>query len=276
MKLLAFLFLIMFAASGKTWAYGMPSISVGQDSELLTETPIPIPHLTSTPTKTATPPPTYTFTPTPSATASLMGTATNSIAIPTLTETITLSNLYPTITTTDRTRPDHSLTLDPSLMGLNSFREEGFFDIGLGADAPIQGSTVLGTAAGAKAGLGILFKDGFAFELELETFSQSNTNPTGTVTENEVLVLPTLRRYLQAGNVRPYLSISNGLAINNTTLGLNTSSSVDSYDLALGIGFEFVFENYFCTYLEGKYNFVFMSASPNQDIPLAVGARLGL
>jgi hypothetical protein len=264
-KLLTLLFLILTAASGKAWGFGMPAISVGQDSELLTDTPIPIPHLTATPTKTATPLP--TFTPTP--------TATKPMTLPTTTETITLLPVNPPASPADRLRPDHSLTLDPSLSGLNSFREEGFFEVGLGVDPLIQGSTMSGTATGAKTALGIMFKDGFVVQLDLETFSQSNTNPTGTLTENEVLVLPTLRRYLSAGNVRPYLSISNGLAINTITSGL-TSSSVDSFDMALGGGFEFVFENYFCTYVEGKYNFVFMSASPSQDIPLAVGARLGL
>ncbi len=173
-------------------------------------------------------------------------------------------------------RPNHSQTLDPSLSGLNSFREQGFFEIGLGADPILQGWAISGTATGGKTALGIMFKDGFAIQLDLEYFSQSNTNPTGTLTENEVLILPTLRRYLSAGNVRPYLSIGNGLAINSTTPGLTNSTSVDSFDLALGVGFEFVFENYFCTYVEGKYNFVFMSGSPNQDLPLAVGARLGL
>jgi hypothetical protein len=261
-KLLALLFLILSAASGKAWGYGVPAISVGEDPELLTDTPIPIPHLTATPTMTATPPPTFTFTPTPTKTA-----------IPTLTETIPLSTVTPMASQTDRPHP--SLTLDPSLSGLNSFREQGFFEVGLGVDPPIQGSIVPGTAAGAEAALGILFKDGFSVQLDLNYFSQSNSNAAGTLSENEVLVLPTLRRYLLAGNVRPYLSIGNGLAINITTSGL-TSSSVDSFDLALGVGCEFVFETNFCTYVEGKYNFVFMSASPNQDIPLAFGARLGL
>jgi hypothetical protein len=252
-KLLALLFLIFSAASGKAWGYGMPAISVGQDNALLTDTPIPIPHLTATPTKTATPPPTFTFTPTPTA------AATKPMALPTSTATIALSTVTP--------------VASPS--GLNSFREQGFFELGLGADPPIQASTVPGTAAGGEAAFGILFKNGFAVQLDLETFTQSNSNPTGTLSENEILVLPTLRRYLLAGSVRPYLSISNGLAINTTTSGLN-SSSVNSYDLALGAGFEFVFEDYFCTYVEGKYNFVFMSSSPNQDIPVVVGARLGL
>lgn len=123
--------------------------------------------------------------------------------------------------------------------------------------------------------LGILFKDGFAVQLDVESFSQSNSNNSGTLSENEILVLPTLRRYLMAGSVRPYLSIGDGLAITTITSGIS-SSSVESFDLALGAGFEFVFEDSFCTYVEGKYNFVFMAPYPNQDIPVVVGARLDL
>jgi hypothetical protein len=172
-------------------------------------------------------------------------------------------------------KPIPSPTVAPAPTASNAFREQGFFELGLGADPPVQGSAVPDTAVGGKAALGILFKDGFAVQLDLETFTQSNSNAAGTISENEVLVLPTLRRYLLAGHVRPYLSIGDGLAINTITSGIN-SSVVDSFDLALGVGFEFVFEDYFCTYVEGKYNFVFSTASPNQDIPLVVGARLGL
>jgi hypothetical protein len=254
-KSFALLFVILSAALGKAWGFGVPAISVGQDNALLTDTPIPIPHLTSTPTKTATSSPTSTFTPTATV---LIPTAT-----PTAPPALPAVNPFP------------SPTADPTPAGLNSFREQAFFELGLGVDPPVQGSAVPGTATGGKAALGILFKDGFALQLDLESFSQSNSNAAGTLSENEILVLPTLGRYLLAGNVRPYLSIGNGLAINTTTSGL-ASASVNSYDLALGAGFEFVFESSFCTYVEGKYNFVFMSASPNQDIPIVVGARLGL
>ncbi len=264
MKRSVLLFILLSAATGKTWGYGLPAISAG----VLTETPIPIPHLTDTPTKTATFTTTVTFTATPTA------TATSAISIPTVTETITLPNFTPAVSPAD-SRPNHSQTLDPSQLGLNSFREQGFFELGLGADFPVQGSAVPGAAAGLKGALGLLFKDGFAVQLDLEYFTQSNPGPKGTLSVNEILVLPTLRRYLLAGNVRPYLSMGDGLAINSASSEL-VSSSVASFDLALGGGVEFVFENYFSTFVEGKYNFVFMSASPSQDIPVILGARLGL
>ena len=263
MKLFALLFLILSAVLGKAWGYGVPAISVGEDMALLTDTPIPIPHLTSTPTKTATPSPTITFTPTLTATAS----PTVMILMPTTTPAA-LPDL-------SALKPIPSPTTAPIPTGFNAFREQAFFELGLGVDPPVQGSVVPGTATGGKAALGILFNDGFAVQLDVESSSQSNSNKAGTLSENEILVLPTLRRYLTAGNVRPYLSNGNGLAINTTTSWLN-SASVESFDMALGVGFEFVFENSFCTYVEGKYNFVFMSASPNQDIPVVVGARLGL
>ena len=127
-----------------------------------------------------------------------------------------------------------------------------------------------------KAAAGILFKDGFEVLLDFEYFSISNSNAAGTLSQSEVLVLPTLRRYLTAGSVRPYLSISHGLAIDTTTPGFSNSSSTNSYDMALGGGVEFLLDPHFSTYVEGKYNFVFISGSPNQDIPVALGARLGL
>ncbi|HXL72671.1 MAG TPA: hypothetical protein VN963_03515 [bacterium] len=254
MKLFALLFLILSALLGKAWSYGMPPISVGEDSELLTDTPIPIPHYrAATPTMTATPLPTLTFTPQPTPQQPQAPTA-----IPTLVETVA---------------PSPSPTLEPR--GLNTFREQGFFDVGLGLDPSVQGSTLPGTASGAEAAAGILFKDGLAVQLDFEYFSYSNSNSDGTLSEGEVLVLPTLRRYLTAGSVRPYLSIGNGLAINTATSGY-THSSMDSFDLALGGGIEFLLDHYFSTYVEGKYNFVFMSGSPNQDIPVVIGARLGL
>ena len=258
MKLLALLFLV-FAVSGKAWGYGVPPISVGEDSELLTDTPIPIPHLTATPTMTDTPLPTFTFTPTPTSSPT---------AIPTLVETVTLSP----VGRMPLEKPTPSPTRDPS----DSFQEQGFFEAGLGLDPPVQGSAVPGTAAGAQAAAGILFKDGFAVLLDFEYFSISNSNATGTLSQSEMLVLPTLRRYLTAGSVRPYLSISHGLAINTTTPGFMNSSSTESYDMALGGGVEFLLDPHFSTYVEAKYNFVFMSGSPNQDIPVALGARLGL
>ena len=258
MKLLALLFLV-FAFSGKAWGYGVPPISVGEDSELLTDTPIPIPHLTATPTMTDTPLPTFTFTPTPTSSPT---------AIPTLVETVTLSP----VGRMPLDKPTPSPTRDPS----DSFQEQGFFEAGLGLDPPVQGSAVPGTAAGAQAAAGILFKDGFAVLLDFEYFSISNSNAAGTLSQSEMLVLPTLRRYLTAGSVRPYLSISHGLAINTTTPGFMNSSSTESYDMALGGGVEFLLDPHFSTYVEAKYNFVFMSGSPNQDIPVALGARLGL
>jgi len=257
-KLLALLFLV-FAFSGKAWGYGVPPISVGEDSELLTDTPIPIPHLTATPTMTDTPLPTFTFTPTPTSSPT---------AIPTLVETVTLSP----VGRMPLDKPTPSPTRDPS----DSFQEQGFFEAGLGLDPPVQGSAVPGTAAGAQAAAGILFKDGFAVLLDFEYFSISNSNAAGTLSQSEMLVLPTLRRYLTAGSVRPYLSISHGLAINTTTPGFMNSSSTESYDMALGGGVEFLLDPHFSTYVEAKYNFVFMSGSPNQDIPVALGARLGL
>ena len=268
MKLIALLFFILSAVSGKAWGYGLPAISVGEDHDLLTQTPITIQHLTETPT------PTMTATPSPTLTPTATATKANPITIPTLTETITLPNFTPVVTQSVKP-PNHSLTLDPSQSGLNSYREQGFFEVGLDVDTPIQGATVPGTETGVKGALGILFKDGLAVQLDLEYFAQSNTNSNGTLSENEVLILPTLRRYLATGNVRPYLSIGNGLAININT-SENTTSSVGNFDVAFGGGFEFVFENYFSTYIEGKYNLVFTSASPNQDIPVVFGARLGL
>jgi hypothetical protein len=261
----------------------VPAISVGEDSVLLTDTPIPIPHLTDTPTITVTPLPTFTFTPTPT---------TKPTPIPTLAETAALSSLakhQPSPSANGNNneplaRPNlvarlvasqQAPTVDPSTRGLNSFQEQGFFEAGLGLDPPILGSTVPWPAVGAKAAVGVLFNDGFAIQVDLEYFSRSNTNTVGTISESEVLVLPTLRRYLMVGNVRPYLSIGDGLAVNMTTSGF-TSSSINSFDLALGGGVDFLLDNYFSTYVEGKYNFVFMSASPNQDLPLAIGARLGL
>lgn len=264
MKRSALLFLILMAAWGKAWGYGLPPISVGEDQELLTDTPLPF--LTYTPTHTATPSPTFTFTPTP--------TAENPLSVPTLAETVTLPVVTPATSKADRPS-DHSPALDLSRSGSNSFREQLFLEAGLGTDLPLQGLSVPGTAAGAEAALGILFKDGFAVEIDFETFSRSNTDPNGTLSGNEMLVLPSLRRYFWAGHVRPYLSIGDGMAVNTTTSEL-VSSSVASFDLALGGGLEFVFEDYFCTYVEGKYNFVFMSASPTQDIPVVIGARLGL
>jgi len=253
MKLLALLFLIF--ASGKAWGYGVPAIAVGQDNELLTDTPIPIPHLRATPTFTATPSP--TFSPTP--------TATILLVTPTLTPTLT-STVIPMASPTERPTPS---------LSVNSFREQVFVELGLGADPSLRGSTLPGTAAGGEAALGILFQDGFAVQLDLDTFGQSSSNAAGNLSESEVLVLPTLRRYLLAGNVRPYLFMGDGLAISSNTAG-PVSFSANSFDLALGVGIEFVFENDFCTYVEGKYNFVFISASPSQDIPLTLGARLGL
>jgi hypothetical protein len=252
-KLLALLFLIF--ASGKAWGYGVPAISVGEDPELLTDTPIPIPHYRATPTFTDTPVP--TFTPTPTATVPLV--------LPTSTPTVN-----PITLPTERPTPSPSASLSA-----NSFREQVFFEVGLGADPSLQSSIVPGTAAGVEAALGILFKDGFAVQLDFDYFSQSSTNAAGTESESEVLVLPTLRRYLLAGSLRPYLCLSNGLAINTTASG-PANSTADSFDLALGAGLEFGFEKDFSTYVEGKYNFVFMSASPNQDIPLTLGARLRL
>ena len=261
MKLLALLFFVLSALLGKAWGYGVPAISVGEDSELLTDTPIPIPHLTATPTMTATPLPTFTFTPTPTS-------QPTQTSIPTLVETVTLSP----VGRMPLDKPSPSPTGDPS----DSFEEQCIFEAGLGLDPPVQGSAVPGTAAGAQAAAGILFKDGFEVLLDFEYFSISNSNAAGTLSQSEMLVLPTLRRYLTAGSVRPYLSISHGLAINTTTPGFSNTSSTDSYDMALGGGVEFLLDPHFSTYVEAKYNFVFMSGSPNQDIPVALGARLGL
>ncbi len=247
MKPFALLFLVLSALLGKAWGYGMPPI---YDPELQTATPIPIPHHRhATPTMTATPLPTVIFTPT---------------AIPTSPPT-PVSTLVQTVTATP------SPTYDAR--GLNSFREQGFMEVGLGADLPVQVSTLPGNPAGGKVAAGIVFKDGLAVQLDLEFFNQSST--ALDLSQSGVLVLPTLSRYLMAGGVRPYLSLSNGLSLNTTTSG-STRSSTDSFDLALGGGVEFLIDQYFSIYLEGKYNFVFMSNSPNQDIPLVIGARLGL
>ena len=252
MKQLALLFLLLSVLLGKAWGYGMPPI---YDPELLTATPMPIPHhhharptMTATPLP-ATPLPAVTFTPT---------------AAPTLAPTL-VPTLVQTVTATPSPAYD--------LRGLNSFREQGFLEVGLGADLPVQGSTLPGNPAGGKVAAGIVFKDGLAVQLDLEFFNQSST--ALDISKSSLLVLPTLSHYLMAGGVRPYLSISDGLSLNTTTSG-TTRASTNSFDLALGGGVEFMIDQYFSIYLEGKYNFVFMSNSPNQDIPLVIGARLGL
>ena len=88
------------------------------------------------------------------------------------------------------------MPFQPEVSNPSSSREAGkvFLEIAGGLDMPAQNwQTTYGTAPGEILSLGCEFKDGFAFQLDVENYSFAGNNTAGFITDNEIHLLPTVR-----------------------------------------------------------------------------------
>ncbi|HTC20505.1 MAG TPA: hypothetical protein VK859_06645, partial [bacterium] len=103
----------------------------------------------------------------------------------------------------------------------------------------------------------------------------SGTNYTGLVTDNELLLLPTVHYYLGESVIRPYLLAGVGAEFESST-SFFVYGSVVNLDAAIGAGIEVPLARQISLFVEEKYNFVFADGIVGQDIPTFGGMRIGL
>lgn len=109
----------------------------------------------------------------------------------------------------------------------------------------------------------------------MEDFDYSGTSYVGTVSDHELLILPTVHYPLLSGAIRPFLSAGAGLDVETSWDEDDSPAQVANFDLALGAGLEATFDPSDSVFIEGKYNFILADGVTGQDIPLLAGIRWG-
>lgn len=152
-------------------------------------------------------------------------------------------------------------------------RTPGFFYLGLagGIDIPGQGwQTAYTLSPGGMACLGFEFDKDLSLQLDMEGFTFSGVNFSGTISDTELFLIPTVRYHFGG----PYLLAGAGGEFE--LLSGNPGAPVADFDVVLGAGFEADLGDRAFFFVEGKYNFIFSSQVVGQDIPVLAGCRLGL
>jgi outer membrane protein OmpA-like peptidoglycan-associated protein len=158
----------------------------------------------------------------------------------------------------------------------DSLNSEWFMGFGLGADIPAYNwQSAYPVGGGGEFSFGYDFNRVLALELDVDDFYFSGTNYAGSVSDDELRLLPTFRLRLSSGPVRPYLTAGAGVDVQfqapphgNLTQGY--------FDAAFGLGMEFQVDPSVSLFLEGKYNLIFTNQVTGSDIPVLGGLRFDL
>jgi hypothetical protein len=152
-----------------------------------------------------------------------------------------------------------------------------FVELAEGIDIP-----ALHWQNGYKEGRGGKFNVGYglfknlAVQLDVESFKYSGVNAFfGTISDSELLILPTLRYNFHVKRIHPYLLAGAGTDFES----LSSTTGKDSlrmFDVAVGAGLDIQLAGQTAVFVESKYNFVFANRITGQDVPVLVGVHLGL
>ncbi len=148
-----------------------------------------------------------------------------------------------------------------------------YFEFAEGIDLPASAWQSAYTAAPAfKASVGFSIDSPWSLQLDLENLYYYGTNDAGRISDEEIMILPTVR-YQWGGDVfKPYLLAGMGGELEILS-GPPSGAEVADFDGALGAGVQTGLPDGFWLYLEGKYNFIFSSKAVGQDLPLWLGVH---
>jgi outer membrane protein OmpA-like peptidoglycan-associated protein len=156
--------------------------------------------------------------------------------------------------------------------------DQWFMSLGVGADLPSSNwlpAYQAGVGLGGDFSLGYEFDRTFSLALDLNDFYFTGSNPVGSLSDDELRILPTMRINLSEGGFRPYLTAGAGLDVQFQSAA--GSARVPAYfDAALGAGLEFQTASNAWWFLEAKYNMIFVDGITGGDVPVLFGIRFGL
>lgn len=151
------------------------------------------------------------------------------------------------------------------------------FQVGLGLDLPGSNwQSAYHQGPGGGLALGYEFDPALYLGLDLEDFYFSGVNWSGTVSDNELRILPVLKYHFLKEGFRPYLLAGAGVDFELLTSPLG-NASVLNFDSIVGAGVEFDLSPGMGLFVEGKYNLlVFGSGTTAGDVPLLAGLTFDL
>lgn len=151
-----------------------------------------------------------------------------------------------------------------------------FLALAGGMDLPVenwQPGYTLGP--GGKITLGYEFNKNLAVQLDVVGFYFSGNNYSGTITDIELIALPSLRYRFFAQGFSPYLLAGVGADI-ETLSAAPGQVILENVDAAGGIGMEIPLSGRANVFAEAKLNFLFFPGVTAQDVPVLAGVRFGL
>lgn len=151
-----------------------------------------------------------------------------------------------------------------------------FLELAGGIDLPAQNwQSAYTSSPGGKISVGYEINRSLAIQLDVEGFYFSGTNYSGSITDTELLVLPTIQYSFCEQGIRPYLMA--GVGVDFEFLSATPGSLViENVDAAVGAGVEVQLTGRTYVFAEGKYNLIFFSEVTGQDVPILAGVRFGL
>ena len=158
----------------------------------------------------------------------------------------------------------------------DSLQDHFYLEIAGGIDLPTQNwQSTYTLGPGGKISLGYEFDKSLAILLDMENFYFSGTNYSGSISDTELLILPTIRYSFSEHGIRPYLLAGVGMEFEFLT-ATPGSLTVGNFDLAVGAGLDVQLAQQTYAFVEGKYNFIFSPEATGQDIPVLAGIRFGI
>ena len=151
-----------------------------------------------------------------------------------------------------------------------------YFQVGGGISVPTQNWQPAYTLCyGGKLGLGYQLKNGLAFELNIHSFYCESVNYSGSISNIDLRIFPSLKYFFTNADVQPYMTIGAGpnLEFSSTTAG---NSITPMCDAMAGAGVEFKLDSSNALFLEADYNLIFSTDAVGQDLPVLGGLRFNL
>jgi hypothetical protein len=128
---------------------------------------------------------------------------------------------------------------------------------------------------GSSLRLGCRLDPGLTLGIGLDYYHYSGANFAGTVSDNDLRVLPRLLFYFGQGKFRSYGILEAGAAFQFAAATMAAITNFN-FDGAAGLGVEQALGARDALFLEARFNMILADGVLGQDIPLCLGYRAGL
>lgn len=119
------------------------------------------------------------------------------------------------------------------------------------------------------------FEGGWTLQLDFENYFYAGTNASGSFTNDELLILPTVRYiFAEINGARLYGSFGAGMDLefsNTSDTDWVGTQTTDYTDLAFAAGLQAPLDDSTLLFVEAKYNITFGGYSIASDIPVTAG-----